>query len=58
MEKKRHFLYIYLFIFLNKTFNILGVCDIDKKYISVFSGILSIMIIRRYFAECVIVLVS
>ncbi len=42
--------------------SVLGVCDIDKKKekknISVFSGIVSIKIIRQYFAECVIVLIS
>uniref|UniRef100_A0A672RC25 Leucine-rich glioma-inactivated protein 1 n=1 Tax=Sinocyclocheilus grahami TaxID=75366 RepID=A0A672RC25_SINGR len=37
---------------------IFRVCDIDKKYISIFSGILSIMIIRQHFSECVIVLIS
>ncbi len=31
-------------------------CDIDTNYISIFSGILLIMIIRQYFAEYVIVL--
>ncbi len=34
----------------------LGVCDIENK--SVYLWIFSIMIIRRYFAECVIVLIS
>ncbi len=34
----------------------LGVCDIEKNYISIFLGISLITIIRRYFAECVIVL--
>ncbi len=34
-------------------------CDIDKKnYISISPGILSIAIIRRYLAECVVVLIS
>ncbi len=36
----------------------LGVCDIEKNDISIFWGIFSITIIRRYFAECVIVLIS
>ncbi len=38
-----------------------GVCDIDnkkRKDILIFSGVLLITIIRQYFAECVIVLVS
>ncbi len=34
------FLYIYIYIYIY----ILGVCDIDKNNISIFSGILSIMI--------------
>ncbi len=34
-----------------------GGCYIDKKTVSLFSRILSITIIRRYFAECVIVLI-
>ncbi len=43
----------------NHFMSVLGVCNIDKKNnISIFSGILSIKIIRRYFAECVIVLIS
>ncbi len=41
------------------TFLKVGVCDIEKKNdISIFGGIFSITIIRRYFAECVIVLIS
>ncbi len=34
----------------------LGVCDIENK--SLYLWIFSITIIRRYFAECVIVLIS
>ncbi len=34
-------------------------CDIEEKNdISIFLGIFSVAIIRRYFAECVIVLIS
>ncbi len=36
---------------------IVWMCDIDKNNISIFSEIVSIEIIRLYFAECVIVLV-
>ncbi len=37
----------------------LGVCDIEKKnYILIFFGFFSIMIIRLYFAEYVIVLIN
>lgn len=36
---------------------LLGVCVLTKKYFLIFSVIFSIMMIRQYFAECVIVLV-
>ncbi len=36
----------------------IGVCDIEKNYISIYIFFFSITIIRRYFAECVIVLIS
>ncbi len=35
-----------------------GVRDIEKNDMSIFWGIFPITIIRRYFAECVIVLIS
>ncbi len=47
--EKGHFSYLYIF-FLNKTLNILGMCDIDKKD--------CVSIDNEYFADCVIVLIS
>ncbi len=44
------------FFFLNKMLNILGMCDIDKKYINNFWDFIDND--RQYFADCVIVLIS
>ncbi len=53
--KKGHFSYLFIF-FLNKTLNILGMCDIDKKCINIFWDFIDND--RQYFADCVIVLIS
>ncbi len=53
--KKGHFSYL-LTKFLNKTLNILGMCDIDKKYINIFWDFIDND--RQYCVDCVIVLIS
>ncbi len=48
--------YIYYTFFLNKTLNILGMCNIDKKYIIIFWDFINND--KQCFADCVIVLIS
>ncbi len=55
-SEKKGTSHIYLNVFLNKTLNILGMCDIDKKYINIFWDFIDNN--RQYFADCVIVLIS
>ncbi len=55
MKKRALLIFIYIF-FLNKTLNIFGMCDIDKKYINIFWDFIDNN--RQYFADCVIVLIS
>ncbi len=47
--KKWHFSYLFIY-FLNKTLNILGMCNIDKKYINIFCVFIDND--RQYFADC------
>ncbi len=51
--KKGHFSYLFNF-FSEQNINILGMCDIDKKYINIFWDFID----RQYLADCVIVLIS
>ncbi len=46
----------HIYFFLNKTLNILGMCDIDKKYIIIFWDFIDND--RQYFDDCVIMLIS
>ncbi len=55
MEKKGTS-HIYKKKILNKTLHILGMCDIDKKYINILWDFIDND--RKYFADCVIMLIS
>ncbi len=55
IEKRALLIYIFFF-FLNKTLNILWMCDIDKKYINIFWDFIDND--RQYFSDCVVVLIS